>query len=239
MRESIKKADFVQELKNELKIEKEKSIQAQAQIATAEALLKNKEMSLTGQLLALSGRARTSLDEIRTEIKEAGILEDKSLDLTDQIEANKTNDGKLDNILNQLRLNLSLAKAKKEAAQIKLDHADNEFKDLDKNSVTLDEADLVASSINEKMDNLNILGQVAVAFLILNYAILNCVISIVSIFFGNYLLTKYNIETKYPKLGKFIALRRKFQSYYLIFSISGIVIVCLIQIIFFIFVLTL
>src|ERR1700728_2877562 len=214
MRESLKKADFVQELKNELQIEKDKSIQAQAQIATAEALLKNKEMSLTGQLLALSGRARTSLDEVRKDIKEASSLEEKSLSLTDQIEANKTNDGKLD-------------------------LADNEFKDLDKNSVRLDEADIVASSINEKMDNLNILGQVAVAFLILNYAILNCVISIVSIFFGNYLLTKYNIETKYPKLGKFIALRRKFQSYYLIFSISGIVIVCLIQIIFFIFVLTL
>jgi|ERR1700677_778522 len=237
--EAAKKAESLQELRNALNKEKENSILAKVQIAKTEALLKDKESHLKGKLLALSGRARTSLDGVREDINEASILEDQSLELTDQIEANKTNVEKLESITNQLRLNISLAQAKKEAAQRKLDHADQEFKDLDNDSLKLDAKHLAVFSLHEKFENLNTLGQIAVAFLFLNYAILNCVLSIVSILFGNYLLTKYNIETKYPKLGKFIALRRKFQRYYLIFSISGIVIVSLIQIIFCIFVLTL
>ncbi len=94
------------------------------------------------------------------------------------------------------------------------------------------------TTINENFENLSILSQVAWAFLLLDYALINCVISIVFNFYGNYLIKKFNLETKYPKLAKFILLRKKFQRYYLIFNISGILAVTLIQVAFFMFILT-
>ena len=40
--------------------------------------------------------------------------------------------------------------------------------------------------------------------------------SLLAIYFGEYLLSRFNIVERFPKLGKFIQLRRKFQTFYII-----------------------
>jgi hypothetical protein len=74
--------------------------------------------------------------------------------------------------------------------------------------------------------------KIAFSFLLLNQIILSSVISIIYIFYGDYLLKKFKIEQKYPKLAKVIELRRKFQSYYLLISIGWIISSVLIESVF-------
>lgn len=52
-------------------------------------------------------------------------------------------------------------------------------------------------------------------------------ISIISIFYGEKLLIFFDLENRFPKLAKFIQIRRKFQQYYLLMNISLIFIVLL------------
>ena len=56
--------------------------------------------------------------------------------------------------------------------------------------------------------------------------------SVISVFYGDYLITKLNLETRLPKLAKFIQLRRKFRQFYLLIHVLAIIIINLIIIIF-------
>jgi hypothetical protein len=47
-------------------------------------------------------------------------------------------------------------------------------------------------------------------------------------YFGDYLIEKFNISTKYPRIHKYIQLRRKFQRYYLILDLTIIFIMLII-----------
>jgi len=49
--------------------------------------------------------------------------------------------------------------------------------------------------------------------------ILLCLISLVTVFYSEKLIVYFKIEEKYPKIGKFIQLRRKFQNYYFIWNV--------------------
>ena len=69
-------------------------------------------------------------------------------------------------------------------------------------------------------DNFDIYSKIAISILLINSVILSNLISIGFIFFGNYLLKKFNIENKYPSLKKIIELRLKFQQFYLILNLS-------------------
>ena len=51
--------------------------------------------------------------------------------------------------------------------------------------------------------------------------------SIISIFYGEKLITYFDLENRFIKLSKFIQIRRKFQQYYLLLNISLIIIVLL------------
>ena len=48
--------------------------------------------------------------------------------------------------------------------------------------------------------------------------ILTCIISILFALSGNYLIDKFSLEKKLPKLSKIIQLRVKFQNYYIIIN---------------------
>nr|QWL17543.1 hypothetical protein [Chroogomphus rutilus] len=52
------------------------------------------------------------------------------------------------------------------------------------------------------------------------FFIIFSIFSILTVFYGDYLITKLNLENKYPKLGKFIKLRRKFQHFYILTDAS-------------------
>lgn len=50
-------------------------------------------------------------------------------------------------------------------------------------------------------------------------------ISLISLYFGDYLIERFNIEDRYPRIFKFVKLRRKFQRFYLILDLSIIFII--------------
>ena len=58
--------------------------------------------------------------------------------------------------------------------------------------------------------------------------ILFSLISIISIFYGEKLIIFFDLENRFPKLAKFIQIRRKFQQYYLLMNIGLIIIVLVI-----------
>lgn len=47
-----------------------------------------------------------------------------------------------------------------------------------------------------------------------------CLISIILIYYGNFLINYFNLENKFPKLAKFIQMRRTFQEFYMLLNFS-------------------
>ena len=84
--------------------------------------------------------------------------------------------------------------------------------------------------LSDWFENLDGIGKLAFLSIFSNTLILVCSISIIYTLFGNYLINRFNLEEKYPKLNKFIKLRVKFQNYYLKINLTIIICVCLIQI---------
>jgi len=64
-----------------------------------------------------------------------------------------------------------------------------------------------------------------------NTIILGCIFSIIFNLYGNYLLDRFQLEAKYPKIALFINYRRKVSKYYLISKILIIILICLINLI--------
>ena len=73
---------------------------------------------------------------------------------------------------------------------------------------------------NEFKKNLKDEELLALGSLLLNGLILNYIISIIFVLYGDYLIKRFNLETRFPKLSKFIQLRRKLQNFYLKISIT-------------------
>lgn len=82
----------------------------------------------------------------------------------------------------------------------------------------------------EFLTTLNVHQLGALANLIFSGIILTSIISITFIFTGDYLIKRFHLEQKYPKLAKFIQLRRKFQNFYFFVNILAIFVVLSIQI---------
>lgn len=101
------------------------------------------------------------------------------------------------------------------------------------------ENSVIPSYISDLLNNQSGLGQMCLGLLLGNYVILSSLASILAIFYGDYLITRFNIEIKYPKLAKVIRLRKLFQKYYLILSILSILTVVGVEVIFCLYVLTL
>ena len=81
------------------------------------------------------------------------------------------------------------------------------------------------------LDGLNFEQNLAVIHISGSLFIFFSLFSIISIFYGDKLITFFDLENKYPKISKFIQLRRKFQQYYLLVEIGIIIFVLLIIII--------
>ena len=82
------------------------------------------------------------------------------------------------------------------------------------------------------IDSIDIFYRVALFLLIFKGIIISSTISIIFVLYGDYLLVKYDIEKRFPKLAKIIQLRRKLQRYYLILAISWILIVSFTEVLF-------
>jgi len=96
----------------------------------------------------------------------------------------------------------------------------------------------VLNNLWERFETLDTLEKFAISIILLKSVLITALISIVFIFYGDYLIKKYNLELRYPKIANIIHLRRKFSRYYLILNICLIIYVISIEIIFSILLLT-
>src|SRR6202044_2837289 len=73
--------------------------------------------------------------------------------------------------------------------------------------------------------------QIAAVVNILGFVIvLSSLVSIAMVLFGDFLIKNFNLEEKYPKLARFIQLRRKFQFYYLNYNFIFILLISFLSI---------
>ena len=85
-------------------------------------------------------------------------------------------------------------------------------------------------SYMEWLDHLNMYQKGVVANILVLILILSCLISLIAIYYSDLLIKYFNLETNFPRLAKYINLRRKFQQYYFFFN-SIIIIISLITLI--------
>jgi hypothetical protein len=97
----------------------------------------------------------------------------------------------------------------------------------------------IGSEILPSFENLNGIGQFAFSLIMLNYVVLSSLTTLAFIFYGNYLISRFNLEVKYPRLAKIIQLRRKFQNYYFAIALLTIAVISISEILASIFILTL
>jgi hypothetical protein len=86
-------------------------------------------------------------------------------------------------------------------------------------------------SLLQFFDGLNYQQNLAVVHISGSMFIFFSLINIISIFYGEKLITYFDLENRFPKMAKFIQIRRKFQQYYLLINIVLITIVLAIIII--------
>ena len=82
-------------------------------------------------------------------------------------------------------------------------------------------------SLQSFFDGLNYNQNLAMANILGSLFIIFTLFSIISIFYGEILITYFDLEKRFPKLSNFIQIRRKFQQYYLLINIGLIIIVLL------------
>jgi hypothetical protein len=91
---------------------------------------------------------------------------------------------------------------------------------------------ILINDINNFIQGITIEQNLALITISGSIFILLTMFSIISIFYGDYLIIRLNIENKFPKLAKFIQLRRKFRQFYLLTNIIIIILILLIIITF-------
>jgi hypothetical protein len=81
--------------------------------------------------------------------------------------------------------------------------------------------------LNEFILNSNTIVLSAVGHISASIFVLLCLLSIIAALFGDFIIKYLKLETNFPKIAKYIQLRRQFQTYYIVFNIILIVIVLL------------
>ena len=80
----------------------------------------------------------------------------------------------------------------------------------------------ILETLNDYISSLTPLETLSFMHICGSIVILFSLFSILTIFYGEFFIQKFSLETKYPKLAKFIQLRIKFQQYYFIVNVSMI-----------------
>lgn len=81
----------------------------------------------------------------------------------------------------------------------------------------------IISNYNEILSTLTVTELGALGHLLAAIFILLCLSSIIAIIYGDFLINYFKMEDKFPKLAKYIQLRRKFQQYYLFLNLIQII----------------
>ena len=83
------------------------------------------------------------------------------------------------------------------------------------------------NNYTEMISQLNITELGALTHILSSLFILLCLLTIMAIVYSNFLLTYFKIEEKYPKLGRFLKIKKMFQQYYLFINLTSIIITLL------------
>ena len=86
--------------------------------------------------------------------------------------------------------------------------------------------DSISQLILEYQDFLNSLTLVqllTILNILIGFLILNCLFTLIAVFYGESLINYFNLDQKFPRLTKFIMLRKKFNQFY--FFVNCIVII--------------
>jgi hypothetical protein len=114
-----------------------------------------------------------------------------------------------------------------ESVNTKFDSFINKINTLLNNSSGGADKSQYFDSLQSFFDGLNYEQNLAIVHISGSMFILFGLISIISIFYGDKLIIFFDLENRFPKIAKFIQIRRKFQQYYLLMNIGLIIIVLL------------
>ena len=187
------------------------------------------EVKIDNQALKLEKEITThNFNRFRTSYKDYLSLREANQKYTNELANLST---KLTNVDRKINLMEELSTEEvsliKERDRLKILLADNtkareecytHMKELDKE---IDNKLIKSSFISSDFDFKKFIGSLnqeellALSGLLLNSLILNYTISIILILYGEYLIKRFNLEDRFPRLAKFIKLRRTLQNYYL------------------------
>ncbi len=100
------------------------------------------------------------------------------------------------------------------------------LKDIKKNSM------FGLEELLNKFESLDGISKLAFSLAFNSSVILGCLFSIILNLYGNYLLDRFKLEERFPKIARIINYRRKLSKYYIISNFLLIISMCLINIIF-------
>lgn len=170
--------------------------------------------------------------------KEAAITEINSI--LNLLKSNKVELERNSNILSSLtgKFNQKFEEAAKLEESSKNNSSDNNSSSDSNSGSSLRSAPILSTLESEKLISLSELKEVIICYIVMNGLILTSTVNIIFTLFGEYLINRFSLESRFPKLAKLIALRRKFQSYYLKINFSIIIVDVLIQISVYLFILS-
>jgi hypothetical protein len=177
--------------------------------------------------------------------------------LNEQIEQNIINNSEIENNLNNIKTGLesiqdkvnNLNKLELEEVNNKTDLINESFKTLTNESSKVNNIiDKVLDFINKStppssnnnltfqnildqyyqyFDSLTTIQKGALAHILFCIGLLFCIFDILLAYYSDKIIIYFKLETKYPKLAKYIQLRRKFQNYYIKFNFILIIVLVL------------
>ena len=80
-------------------------------------------------------------------------------------------------------------------------------------------------NFDEWFNNLDVVKQLSFSLLLTHGVVISALTNIIFVYYGNILIDKFNLETRYPKLKKIIEYRNKFSQFYFLNSCFIILIV--------------
>jgi len=187
----------VQSLRDDLDIDKNKNHQLSMKINN---LVSDNE---TNDKIEVVLRKSLEIQENKMELlnnKINTIIDNKLFDETTMIEVNNTVKG-VNNELLELFIKIE-------------DCVKNKLIDLN-----------IFNELQNYINNLNYFQTLALSHIFAIILIFILLIDLMSIYFSDYLLQKFNIKNKYPKICKLLEIRRKFRLFYLIKDLLIIIII--------------
>jgi len=189
------------------------------------SLLENQisEENNKNKIIEIVSRRSNSLDIVRNDVTKIQEISNNlnNTNINDQIRENLTNQlnqqvNKLNTDINEVNNNLD-----KLIEIITKSSSSNNFNE------SINDIHNYLNLYKEYLTTLNIDQLYALSHISISIFILFCLWSIISLFYGNYLIKYFNLETKFPKLAKFIKIRQQFQLYNFIFNVILIMIALL------------